>query len=212
MSPRSHRRSFPAMDLQHSCTFLRRLWDAAAAAAATGVCVCECVRVRWEGGREGCWEEGRDVTSPRWCSHTSSSSPPPPPPTSGPLPSSSSPSSLPFYAATVGVCVCVCPSDDTAWVMWLWRWWWWCWVGGRRGGGTGEDMKEEVSDPEQNTAGRESCSTASNMEAETGRGSFFKRFNAAPTSVITFIFNVITDPPVQLPYRPLIDANLWFLG
>lgn len=74
----------------------------------------------------------------------------------------------------------------------------------RNGGG----MKEEVSDPEQNTAGRESCSTASNMEAETGRGSFFKRFNAASTSVITFIFNVITDPPVQLPYRPLIDANL----
>lgn len=81
-------------------------------------------------------------------------------------------------------------------------------MGGRRGGGTGEDMKEEVSDPEQNTAGRESCSTASNMEAETGRGSFFKRFNAAPTSVITFIFNVITDPLVQLTYRPLIDTNL----
>ena len=44
------------MDLQHSCTFLRRLWDAAAAAAA-GVCVCVCVCVRVRacvmGRREG---------------------------------------------------------------------------------------------------------------------------------------------------------------
>ena len=166
------------------------------------VCVCECVRVRWEGGREGCWEEGRDVTSPLWCSHTSSSSPPPPPPTSGPLPSSSSPSSLPFYAAALE-CVCVCVSQ------------WWHSLGHvtvevvvvvlggrkkRRRNGGGQEGGSEWPGAEHSRT-RELFDGVQHGGRNRKRKRF-KRFNAAPTSVITFTLNVITDPPVQPPYRP----------
>ena len=79
MSPRSHRRSFPAMDLQHSCTFLRRLWDAAAAAAA-GVCVCVCVCVCASAcvcdGKEGGRDAGKKVVM--WRHPCDAPIPPPP--------------------------------------------------------------------------------------------------------------------------------------
>lgn len=70
-----------------NCPFLRRPLDAAA-----GVCACVMIR------SEGCWEEGRDVTSPP---HTASSAHIRSPPFI-------SVSILPaFYSAAVRVCVCV---------------------------------------------------------------------------------------------------------
>lgn len=90
----SHRRgSFPARSIQHSCMFLRHPWDAAPASAYVRACMWVMVR------REGCWEEGRDVTSPLRCSHTASSAHIRSPPFI-------SFSILPaFYSAAVCVCV-----------------------------------------------------------------------------------------------------------